>query len=330
MNRRSILRGSLVGALGLLAAGCKGVVPRALAEPSTPGAVQRPSSSFDVAGKIAYVKRGDVWVWEDGKARQVTRGNHYDGPAWSPDGTAIAASLLGENHSDVVLLDEHGNRTRQLTRHLSNASIKDQAWGRKPAWSPDGLRIAYISDQGPVVNGLKQLDMSLFVVDAGGGTPRKLMVQSPFSGGLDWPTWSSNGVRIAYTAFDSGPSQIQVYNLNTREWRNLTDHPGGAYDPAWSPDGKWIAYTVREQGKHDLYVMAADGTAATRITETGANRAPCWSPGGDLLAYVSLVGDSFEIVVVSLGFGDVVVASPSRQLTRGEGVDAAAGLSWVR
>jgi TolB protein len=323
--------GGLVGVAGLALSGCHVAVPRAYALPGTPTAGPRPSADFTVDGKLAYVKRGDIWRWSGGRAEQVTRGNAYEGPAWSPDGTMLAVSFMGENHSDIVVLGESGARLRQLTHNFSNVSIKAQAWGRKPAWSPDGGSVAYVSDQGALdAAGERTLDMSLFLIDADGGTPRKLVVQLPYSGGLDWPTWSLDGTRIAYAAFDSAPSQIQVYNLSTRQWRNITSHPEGAYDPAWSPDGRWIAYVVRERGRHDINVMRADGTESVRVTDTGANRAPAWSPDGQLLAYVTNVAGSFEIAVLRLALGEGVAASEPRQLTRGENVEAPSGLSWAR
>jgi len=331
LSRRRFLGAGLLAASGLLLPGCRGAVPRALALPSTPTAGLRPEADFAVEGKIAYVKGGDVWRWSGGRSQQITRGNAYEGPAWSPDGTLLAASYMGENHSDVVVLTETGVRVRQLTHNFSSVSVKAQAWGRKPAWSPDGRRVAYISDQGPLdAFGNKTLDMSLFLVNADGTDLRKLLVQRPFTGGLDWPTWSADGIRIAYTVFDAAPSQIQVYNLTTGEWRNLTNHPEGAYDPAWSPDGRWIAYTVRENGRHDVHVMRSDGSVSTRITDTGANVAPAWSPDGQLLAYLSNVGGYFDVFVVRLRLADDTAASEPRQLTRGENVEAQSGLSWSR
>ena len=328
MRRRRFLASALVAASGLPLLGCGQAVSRAAAQPVGLPSDQRLAID-SVEGKIAFVKNGDIWRWSSGKTHQVTRGNHYEGPAWSPDGTRLAASFMGENHSEIVIITEAGARVRQLTRNFSTASIKHQAWGRKPAWSPDGRRVAFVSDQGPLVNGVKTLDMSLFVVGTDGSNLSRLMVQKPGTGGLDWPTWSADGIRIAYTAFDSEPSQIQVYNLSTGEWRNLTAHPEGAYDPAWSPDGKWIAYVVRERGRHDVYVMRADGTEPVRVTDTGVNRAPAWSPDGQLLAYLANTGGCFDLFVVRLGFAEGIMVSEPRQLTRGEGVEATSGLSWA-
>lgn len=327
-SRRSLIGLISFGAAGLALAGCQSV-PRAGAAAAQPAPANQPLGEIAVAGRILYTKRGDVWRWSDGKSQQITRGNRYEGPAYSPDGKKIAVSFLGQNHSDVVIVNEAGQRLSQVTNNLSNQSIKAQSWGRKPAWSPDGARLAYISDQGPLSGEIKSLDMSLFVIDADGTDLRKYLVEKPWSGGLDWPTWSPDGKRIAYVTFDSGPSQIQVYNVTTNEWKTLTDHAEGAYDPAYSPNGDYIAYAVREKGKNEIYVMQADGSDPVKLTDTGANRAPCWSPDGQFLAYVSSVSGPFEILAAKVSLGARVSLGETRQLTHGEEVEAPSGISWA-
>jgi serine/threonine protein kinase/WD40 repeat protein len=58
-------------------------------------------------------------------------------------------------------------------------------------------------------------------------------------------------------------------------------------DPDWSPDGSTIAFAeVRAQGTDDLYVMNADGTGLTQLTEGGGDEYdPAWSPDGSLIAF---------------------------------------------
>lgn len=338
IGRRDLLHGlALAGAgLPLLAlAGCAGAVPRAQAEPvGTPTASgspvaaslatgPRPSGDFEIPGKIAYVKAGDILAWSAGKSRQVTRGNAYQGPAWSSDGTRLAASFMGENHSEIVILTEEGQKVRQVTHNFSNISISDQSWGRKPVWSPDDLQIAYVSDQGPI-------DMSLFIVDVDGTGQHRVVTQKLYSGGLDWPTWSKDGIRIAYTEFDSGMAQIQVCNLSTDTWKTLTEHVEGCYAPDYSPDGQHIAYTVREKGKHEIYVMDADGANPAKLTEGGMNTTPVWSPDGQLISYLASSNDCFDIMVMKVDVTGAPIASVPKAITHGEYVESPSGLSWTR
>ena len=42
--------------------------------------------------------------------------------------------------------------------------------------------------------------------------------------------------------------------------------------PAWSPDGRRIAFDSQRDGNREIYVMDADGSGVTRLTDHGASR----------------------------------------------------------
>ncbi len=322
MRRRSFLQSTAAaGAIAIAAGatGCSTLIPRALAD-------------FDVGGRIAYVAGNDISVWSNGASTKLTKDGRWEGPNWSPDGTQVVASWMSENYSEIMILDTSGNRVRQLTKDFSNVSIARQSWGRKPMWSPDGTRVAYISDNGSVADaGYKLIDMSLFVVDADGKNLKKYVVPYFFTGGVDWPTWSPDGKQIAYERFEtSKTSQLHVYKIASDSERQLGTFPEGAYDPAWSPDGQWIAFTARSQGKHDVYVLPAAGGQPTKLTTSGANLAPTWSPDGSLLAYINQTEDvAADIWVLKLGLSSGLSVEGTKQLTQGLPVKTTSGLSWT-
>ena len=69
--------------------------------------------------------------------------------------------------------------------------------------------------------------------------------------------------------------------------------------PAWSPDGSRIAFTSDRDGSVDIYVMNADGSGVTRLTNDAAwSLIPAWSPDGSRIAFTSSRGDSLEIRVM--------------------------------
>lgn len=275
-------------------------------------------------GRIIYVAGGQVWEWADGATRALTPGGqHLEGAAWAPDGKSIAVSDVGENHSDVVVLDARGQRLRQLTRNRSDVSVQDSAWGRKPAWSPDGDRIAYVSDLG-------RTDMSLWLVPAGGGQARVLYRLGLGSAGVDWPSWSPDGKKIAFTSYPPGiyvPPQVFVLTVATGAVAQITDLKAGAFDPAWSPDGSQIAFAGRVDGQSHLMVMKTDGTSPVQLSAGQYDRAPAWSPDGSELAYLAHGTNGFDVWAVRLQSGAV---SEPRQLTSGKVVDAISGVSWTQ
>jgi dipeptidyl aminopeptidase/acylaminoacyl peptidase len=100
-------------------------------------------------------------------------------------------------------------------------------------------------------------------------------------------------------------SNHSIYTINPdgSGLNQLTQNSNGFFDhyPAWTSDGTRIAFgratfTVKSQ----IYVMNADGTNATRITNnTFADRQPSWSPDGTKIAFVSDRDGNDEIYVMN-------------------------------
>jgi TolB protein len=79
---------------------------------------------------------------------------------------------------------------------------------------------------------------------------------------------SSTSGRILY--FSGAPAQVYSMDDDGNNVLQLTSAPGIGLDPAWAPDGKRVLY-VNDGGFGPLaiYVMNADGTARTRLTDPG-------------------------------------------------------------
>jgi TolB protein len=273
------------------------------------------------SGRLVFVVAGDLWEWREGAVRQLTDSERFEGPSWSPDGEWLAASLVGTNHSDVVLLSPDGDLQARLTDHRSRSRLQDSDWGRMPAWSPDGTRIAYGAD-------VRTPDVALWTIGPDGRNARQLYIAPDTAGGVDHPTWSPDGREIALTVFRAGPSQVEVLNTVTGRTRRLTEAANGAYDPAWSPDGTWIAYVVRDGTRHDIWVSHPDGSGAARVTASGRNRMPAWSPDGAWLAFLSLRENGFDVQVLPIAAEGEIQPSDGRALVTGRVVEGPAGLTW--
>ncbi len=143
----------------------------------------------------------------------------------SPSG----ARALFEAHGEILTVPAEKGDVRNLTNTTGAAE-------RDPSWSPDGKRVAYLSDEAG--------EYELHVRAADGRGPVKKYRLGDAPSFYYNPTWSPDGQRIAYQDkrlnvwfidLDSGKSS----KVDTAPYDE--DWPSGA--PAWSPDGKWLAYT---------------------------------------------------------------------------------------
>lgn len=75
----------------------------------------------------------------------------------------------------------------------------------------------------------------------------------------------------------------------------------------FSPDGKRIAFSVADGENAEIYVANADGSGATKVTDTKyfLNSSPSWSPDGKRLAFVSNRAGSPQVYVMNADGSDV-------------------------
>jgi TolB protein len=96
------------------------------------------------------------------------------------------------------------------------------------------------------------------------------------------PSWSPDGLKIAFQSFRDGDYDIYVMNADGSAQRAVTNNTVDDEDPAWSPDGQKIAFeSYRPRGgQAQIFVINADGSKETRLTntKTGGNEFSDWQP----------------------------------------------------
>lgn len=121
------------------------------------------------------------------------------------------------------------------------------------------------------------------------------------------------------------PGKFQLYSVeraNLAQLNKLTPaaDTASASDPAFSTDGSRIAFVTQRDGNPEIYVMNADGTGATRLTnDPQTDGRPCFTPDGQAVVFhSSRTAGKQQIWVVNLdGTGltqltrDSVNASPA-------------------
>jgi Tol biopolymer transport system component len=89
--------------------------------------------------------------------------------------------------------------------------------------------------------------------------------------------------------------------------RARADQPGSLgistddSDPSWSPDGTRIVFKSRRDNNREIYIMNADGSNPTRLTDNPAyDGGPSWSPDGQKIAFVSERDGNAEIYIMDV------------------------------
>lgn len=253
-------------------------------------------------------------------------GSFYNtSPRISPQGDRIAFISNRDDYFDVYIMSAidgsiqdkvvKGQRTPDFEElHLITPGM---------AWSPDGKRLALAAKSGD--------KDAIIIIDVNSGKEQKLEFDLDGIFSVDWspaaPDSSLREDRIAFAAAKGGRSDIYVYNLSTKELRNVTADIFSDADPAWSRDGSAIFFSSdrnnrldpsavpkgfkmsRYDGRQfDLYRLDLGAGRITRVTDdpNSDETSPVAARDGKHLLFVSDISGINNIYVKDLDSGTVV------------------------
>jgi Tol biopolymer transport system component len=238
-------------------------------------------------------------------------------PAWSPDGTTIAAPVVAGGGQAVALVD-----TTTGTLRLAG----DKRWPvvTGTAWTPDGRGlIVALRVEGAAAGQVWRLDAAsgaltpvtrdLFnYVDVGMSADGRLIAATI---GLPESTiWTADSARpneptqlttgggdaegalgliglgdghVVFTASTAGNPDLWTLDPATGARRQLTTDPGDDTTPVVSPDGQWLAFVSTRGGGSRIWLMNVDGKEQRALTAGPFDRLPVWTPDSSAILFIA-------------------------------------------
>jgi tol-pal system beta propeller repeat protein TolB len=161
---------------------------------------------------------------ETAPARRISSLELYDrsSPSFSPDGRRLAfispRSWEGTRMTpQLFTMNLDGSEEKQLTPSVKGV----RSYRTSPDWSPDGLRVAYMQQNG---------DFQVWMIDVRTQSMKKLTTYAE----NEDPSWAPDNRHVAIASTRGGTKEIWVMDVESGRMRQLTNAPGARL-PSWSP-----------------------------------------------------------------------------------------------
>jgi dipeptidyl aminopeptidase/acylaminoacyl peptidase len=203
----------------------------------------------------------------------------YTQPAFSPDGTRIAA---------IKTEPDTGNQgvwTVDIATGKANAVTSDETAKAAPVWSPDGKQIAYVSTRDNV--------QRIYRKAADGSGTEELLYDNPGKQGVVLTDWSPDGRVLCFWAANDTMYLLPVDKVDgDRKPIELKRPDFFGRGGRLSPDGKVLAYNSNASGKFEVYVRPLDASAnasapAGQISKDGGVGGIVWRRDAKEIFYLS-------------------------------------------
>ncbi|QSO54361.1 S9 family peptidase [Alicyclobacillus curvatus] len=211
----------------------------------------------------------------------TSAGTKNTGAVWSPDGQQLAfVSNRAGGVSQAWLLPLAGGEARQLTRFKNGISSL--------VWTPDGRKIV----------GLTSVELSGSIETFEADASAKDCEESTQKAQKEWAESPKRYHRLYYKMDGMGlskhrESQLVVIDVETGDFKQLTDGPHSVSGPAVSPDGKYVAFVSnRREDKDtdperhsDVYRVPLEGGDFELLCSDVVGYNPSYSPDGSTITF---------------------------------------------
>jgi Tol biopolymer transport system component len=220
----------------------------------------------------------------------------------------------------LPLLAEHAE-AREVGVPLITHTERGGRVNIAPALSPDGRRVAFLSERG-------QMDIELWLADAETGEVIRRLVRGTtldahfssinFIGSAG--SFSPDGRQLVFTALRTGRDVIAIVDAERGGVVRQIPVPGVSTltNPDWSPDGRSIVFSGNRGGITNLYLLDLQTEEVRQLTEGRfSDLMPVFSPDGGRVAFVTARGEGtdlealrfgpYRLAVYDLGTGEITL-----------------------
>jgi len=214
----------------------------------------------------------EFWVWEPGIWDNLLDGNDtikidFLSFAGGPGSNVISYGLGVLNDATLVV---EGIVIPESNEYEITQITFEPSYESQPAWSPDGSKIAFVSDR----DGNKEI----YVMDANGSGQQRLTYNS--CDDIE-PDWSPDGSKIVFSSNNSGNYDVWIMDVDGNNPARLTWEGYDEMAPAWRYNEYKILY-YDPYWNGTIYIMNVDGSGQTALS-TGLY--PSWSSDGTKIVY---------------------------------------------
>jgi len=301
--------------------GVIGPVEPKVIQPSLPVALTPPSIApgqpliarlavVDADGRLSTMDQFGASVTALG-----TAGDHYSGPAWSPDGQHLAAisggtDLGSEVHVFSVGFDATGGPAPTVV-YGSQTSRPGYVF-----WTPDSRSITFETDE--------RMGAALRVASIARGAASVTVVH--MGAPLYW-SWLQDGEPFVHSGGRGGDAFLGEVGLWDQTRQAVSTAPGGFRAPGTSADGRYRAFAVRQGEAYRIVVESTDGGVRREIPVKGTV-ALAFDPAGDDLAYIAPTKADPGASQPSQPVGPLQVVDPASGISRRVVAGQVVAFSW--
>lgn len=238
--------------------------------------------------RIAFTRRGELWLWQAGKAARIAAvPGEVSDLKWTPDGKRLLFVDNRNDHAFVALLDADDGRLTYMEPALG--------YSVEPALSPGGDQVAYIQYLDPPAGAARDGGpyWSIRVADAATGKARTLWTAPQGMGGRYYGTrqhnlWWSKGGQLLFPWERSG--FLHVYAIDAARGGVPRALTAGGFEVETfvlgADDMVTFAANADEADRRHFWQVPASGGAAKRVTDgKGSESLPVFA--GGLLAGIA-------------------------------------------